>query len=53
MNSHKDTKNSVFQEQLEFKTKRRKYQTDVRAKERSKSSDSSSEPFISPEKEME
>ena len=51
--SHKDTQNnSMFQEQIEFKTKRRKYQTDVRAKETSRS-ESSSEPIISPEKERE
>ena len=42
----------MFQDQIEFKTKRRKYQTDIRAKE-SEMSESSSGPFISPEKDKE
>lgn len=50
--SNLDSKNTVFQEQIEFKAKRRKYQTDVRAKE-SAFSESSSAPIISPEKEKE
>lgn len=50
--SRLDSKNTMFQEQIEFKAKRRKYQTDVRAKETSLS-ESSSMPLISPEKERE
>ena len=42
----------MFNDQIEFKTKRRKYQTDIRAKE-SSNSDTSSEVIISPEKEQE
>ena len=42
----------MFNDQIEFKTKRRKYQTDIRAKE-SSHSETSSEIIISPEKEQE
>ena len=46
------SRQTVFQQQIEFKAKRRKYQTDVRAKE-SEMSESSSGLCISPEKERE
>lgn len=47
-----DSKPMMFQDQIEFKTRRRKFQTDVRARE-SSASESSSAPFISPEKDKE